>query len=232
MNLHGSIRGLQKRLSQLYLKLGQRFSENNIIRDVWNAMQLDVSRQISSLDVLPPSFWNQMRKLQDGLLQSIGALSKMQTYETKEDGSLKSCFEQALAAEEPTILKIYVPIIRSLRDNWNERALDFYIMVKAHLARIVNVTQAFAGDPLLIHRSNLLLQNFEKEVQEQPPPPAARSASKPAAGEAAVVQKKPAKRVQSAGKKSHSLIRRAKMRSARPKPILRKVSLPRRRARQ
>jgi hypothetical protein len=91
--------------------------------------------------------------------------AKLQIAEKPGDLPLKQCFETALRFEQPTIMKIYVPIIRSLRKNWTNTALDFYIMVKAHLARITRVMESFSGDPLAIQRSNLLQQSFEKEVQ-------------------------------------------------------------------
>ncbi|NWG75414.1 MAG: hypothetical protein HXY24_12525 [Rubrivivax sp.] len=232
MNLQGSIRDLQKRLSQLYLNLGQRFSENSLIRELWDSMGHDVSRQLNSLNALPQSFWNQLKKHQDGLSESVGALKKLQVHEIKEDGSLKGCFEQALSVEEPTILKIYVPIIRSLRENWTDQALDFYIMVKAHLARIVSVTKAFSGDPVLIRRSNILLESFEKGVQEPISVPGMPPASKRLAGKTAATKKKPEKRSFTRQKRAHPLIKRRKILPAGSKPLVRKVSLPQRRARR
>jgi len=234
MNLHGSITDLQKRVSQLYLKIGQRFSENSLIRELWSAMEHDLSQQLHSLNALPASFWNQLIKRQDGLIESIGSAKKFQVDDSKEDLSLKICFERALSVEEPTILKIYVPIIRSLRENWTDQVLDFYIMVKAHLARIMRVTQAFSGDPLIIQRSNLLLQNFEKEVQGPPPAPPKRVAAKAKAKVSQPVpsKKKVQKRHPHAPKRARSLVKRVKIRPARTKPLINKVSLSRSRARR
>ena len=232
MNLQGSIRDLQKRISQLYLDIGQRFSENSLIRELWESMGHDVSKQLHSLDVLPQSFWNQLKKHQAGLSESIGALKNLQINEIKDDGSLKGCFEQALSVEEPTILKIYVPIIRSLRENWTDQALDFYIMVKAHLARIVSVTKAFSGDPILIRRSNILLENFERGVQEPVPVTGVLPASKRLAGKTAASKNKPEKRPLSLQKRALPMIQHRKIHPARSKPLIRKVSLPQRRARR
>ncbi len=166
MNLHGSIADLQKSAIQLYLKLQQRFKDNVLIRELWSSMADDLSQQKSSLKALPPSFWNQLHKEHNELLQAVVTYARLQVTDNIKDLPLKSCIEGALQFEEPTILKIYIPIIRSLRENLTNPALDFYIMVKAHLARIARMTASFSGDPIIIQRSSLLLQTFEREVQE------------------------------------------------------------------
>lgn len=166
MNPHSSITDLQKRVVQLYLKFEQRFRENALIRELWNTMAHDVSQQVLSLKALPPSFWKKMKADEDGSLEAGIQDASMQANENKEDISLLGCFELTVQIEEPTILKVYVPIIRSLRKNLKNPSLDFYIMVKAHLARIVRVIESFSGDPIIIQRSNMLMQSFEKEIQE------------------------------------------------------------------
>jgi hypothetical protein len=165
MNLYVSIAELQNTLVQLYLKFEQRFNENALIRELWNGMAHDVLQQMASLKSFPSSFWVQLSKDQDGRMEVDVQNAKLQIVEKPEDLPLKQCFETVLHFEPPTILRIYVPIIRSLRKNWTNTALDFYIMVKAHLARITRVMESFSGDPLAIQRSNLLQQSFEKEVQ-------------------------------------------------------------------
>ncbi len=231
MNLRGSITDHQIRLSQLYLKLKQRFSENSLFRELWSAMAHDIFQHVSSLNALPRSFWNQLKDSQGSLFKAINSARKNQLADFKDDLSLKGCFERTLQAEEPTILYIYVPLIRRLRENWTDQALDFYITVKAHLARITRTIEAFSGDPLIISRSNSLSSRFEKEVQE----PQAQvlpwimkkqiAASKPA-------KKKRLKRRQSISKPALPLIKHAKIRPGRPKNnIIEKVALRRRRAR-
>ncbi len=235
MNLHGSITELQDRISKLYLKHEQQFSENSLIRDLWSAMAKDVAQQTSSLDALPVPFWNELKKGQDGLFEAIQAARQSQIIENKEDLSLRGCFAKTLSIEEPTILKVYVPIIRKLRENWTDHALDFYIMVKAHLARIVRITASYSGDPLLMQRSNVLLTNFEREVQEPHiailPSINHIRAAKPAAP-AKTSQKTKARHAAKAPKKAHSPIKHAKIRAGRSKSIAAKVSLRRRRARR
>jgi hypothetical protein len=166
MNLNGSIKRYQDTLIQLYLYFRQNFGENQLVRGLWNAMANDISQQKDSLNTLPRSFWNQLKEVESELQEVIGSHSKTQIHDNKEDISLKYCFEQALRMEEPTILKIYAPIIRRLREGYTDQALDFYIIVKAHLTRIARMVEAFSGDPLAVQQSNLLLQSFEKEIQE------------------------------------------------------------------
>jgi hypothetical protein len=231
MNLQGSITELQNTVAQLYLQLEQRFKENQIIRDLWSAMAHDVEQQKRSLNALPASFWNQLKAEKDGVVEALSERTKKQIVDKKEDNSLNGCFERALLFEEPTILSIYIPIIRKLRENWTDQALDFYIMVKAHLARITRVTQSFAGDPLVIQRSNLLLQRFEKGVQE-PHITAEPKVRKPQAVQPAREKHatKPLKKKIS--KPAPALAKHAKSHHKHAKPLVEKINLQRRRVRR
>jgi hypothetical protein len=233
MNLHGSIKELQNTIVQLYLKSEQRFSENSLIRELWSTMAHDVSQQISDMNALPHSFWNLLRQESGGLSVEVTDGVRRQNVENEEDFSLKGCFERVLQFEEPMILKIYVPLIRKLRENLTTPALDFYIMVKAHIARIVRVTQSFSGDPVIIQRANLLLQNFEKEVQG----PLHLEAVVPARKKAHVApppaqSKEAAKKPRKAAKQTGTPQKRAKILHSRPKRLVKKVSLQHRRARR
>jgi hypothetical protein len=233
MNLHGSITELQNAIVQLYHSLQQRFIENRMISELWSAMAHDISQQISSLNDLPPSFWSRLKNEQAGLAEAIGSSVPLQISEKLSDRSLRNCIELSLNIEEPIILKVYVPIIRSLRENQANQSLDFYIMVKAHLARITRVTQAFSGDPLVIQRSNLLLPSFEKEVQEPQAPAARKTATavhNPISASKAKHETKPARTV--AKRISHPLAKRSLSRPGRTKPIIDKVEMHRRRARR
>jgi hypothetical protein len=231
MNLHGSIKELQNTIVQLYLKSEHRFSENSLIRDLWSTMAHDVSLQVSSMNELPHSFWSQLKQDKDGLSVEAAEGIRHQHIENEEDPSLKRCIERALQLEEPTIQKIYIPLIRKLRENLTGPALDFYIMVKAHLARIVRVTESFSGDPVIIQRANLLLQNFEKEVQEPPHIPVVAHAKKKVHVPHPSESKEPAKKSRKAAKQTGALKKRAILR-AHPKHLVKKVSLSRRRARR
>lgn len=217
MSLQGSIAGLQNQIAELYLQFEQSFTENHLIRDLWGTMANDVSQQTRGLKALSHSFWTQFKNDSNGLSDETLKAVKQQIVEKTEDRSLRSCFERTLRVEEATILKLYVPIIRSLRRNWTDQALDFYIMVKAHLARIVRVTEAFSGDPAMIRRSHELLHTFEKEVQE----PDTRDLEPQVKPRAARPVRKPAR----------TLAKRVQSRHSRTKPMVEKISLQRRRAR-
>jgi hypothetical protein len=231
MNLHGSIRELQNTIVQLYLNLEHRFSENSLIRELWRAMAHDVSQQISSLNALPQSFWNQLKQDQDGFSIEVPESAKQQNVENEEDQSLRICFERALNVEEPAILKVYIPLIRRLRENLTAPALEFYIMVKAHLARIVRVTESFSGNPAIIQRSSLLLQAFEKEVQE-PRVEAVIPAKKKKTKAVRVSQhKEPVKKSRKVVQRG-ALQKRATILRSRAKHLVKKVGIQRRRARR
>jgi hypothetical protein len=231
MNLHGSIKDLQNKIVQLYLKLEHRFSENGLIRELWSAMANDVSQQIRSLNALPPSFWNQLKKDQNLPLIAAAESACHQSIENEEDQSLMGCFSRALVLEEPAILKVYAPLIRSLRENSTAPALDFYIVVKAHLARITRVTQSYAGDPAVIQRANSLLQAFEKEVQE-PSIKIARPEAKKALAEHSAKHKEPAQKQKKASVKARPSAKPAKILHRHPKPLVKKAGIARRRARR
>ena len=192
MNLLGVIVERQNSLVQLYLKLEERFEENSIIRTLWRDMAGDVSQQIQSIKSLPPSLWNQFKNAPDGGIEPA-VKSVPSPPANVADILLRDAFEISLQSTEPVVLKIYARIVRLLRKNSTAPALNFYILVKAYVARLVRTTESFAGDPVLIRRAQLLLLGFEKEVQEPaleikllaPGTPSAIARKAPVAGKAA-----------------------------------------------
>lgn len=231
MNLRGSIRDIQNNLLQLYLELENRFRENSLIRELWGAMAQDISEQVRGLNALPHLFWNQLKRETDSPLpEAIGSAIHQNFGDFEdEDKSLKGCFTRALRLEEPMTLRIYAPLIRRLRESSAEPSLDFYIMVKAHLARLTRATQAFAGDPVLIQRANSLLESFEKEVQT--PQITLKIEKKRATIAHPGKAKEAPKKTLKAPGISRSLTKQSGGRHRRPKPLLKKVSIARRRAR-
>ena len=168
MNLSGAIVEHQNSLVQFYMKLAERFEENSIIRTLWHEMAGDVSEQIQSIKSLPPSFWNQLKNAPDGDIESTVNRIPSPPADVA-DISIRGAFEISLQLTEPVILKIYSRAIRLLRKNSTAPALNFYILVKAYVAKLARTTDSFAGDPLLIRRAQMLLLGFEKEVQAPAP---------------------------------------------------------------
>jgi hypothetical protein len=228
MNLQGSIIERQNSTSQIYRKLEDRFLENSIIRALWNDMALDISKQINSLKVLPASCWNQLKKDSDSQFESSANVSNKQSHENSEVMSLKDCFNLTLQIEESMILSIYVPIIRNLRGNWSNSALDFYIIVKSHVARIVSAIESFSGDPVLIQRAHVLLEKFEKEVQEH------TAKLKPAAKKTPITHAvhidEPKETPRKPLKPSNPITKHAKNAHNRAKPLVKKAETARKRA--
>jgi hypothetical protein len=220
--LKGSLSQLQRSVAKYYAHLQQRFEGNVLVSGMWAAMGNELQSQVENIKKLPASFWCALQQQEKEL-----ALAAEIRVPAAAGGSLHSCLAQTLDLEEPIILQIYAPLIRRLRSDWTELALDFYILVKAHIARLAQSIQLFSGDPAFGLRCALLLQNFEKEVQEaaQPEPaPSHAAKKKPAA------RKPRAKAAQgrvAAGKnKSRPLAKLSK----RPKPMVRKIKISGRRA--
>jgi hypothetical protein len=193
-------------------------------------MAQDVLQQIGSLKRFPSSFWVQKKKNPEELHEAVHQAHRHQTIDKSEVLSLKFCFSLSLDFEEPTILKVYVPIIRNLRKDWTNASLDFYILVKSHLARIVRATESFAGDPILIQRANLLLQGFEKEVQE--PEITIIIPDKKSVLARSEQKKKLASKDKKPLKVSRPLTKHTKPSHSRAKPMAKKIEIPRRRARR
>ena len=232
MNLHGSIKDLQSKLAKLYLKLEQHFSENSLILDLWSAMANDVTQQAQDLNALPQSFWNQLKKEHNlGLIEVIDGFPK-QTIEIEEDLSLRGCFNSALLLEEPTITKVYAPLIRRMRKNLTAPSLDFYIAVKAHIARITRATRSFSGDPIIIQQSNSLLQSFEKEVQEPHIEVLKSSKKKKVSAKKIAKPQKSARKSLKIRAKARPLAKPTKILHRRSKPLVKKVRIASRRARR
>src|SRR5207249_9011641 len=63
-----------------------------------------------------------------------------------------------------TILFPYTTLFRS-RKEWTDQALDFYILVNAHLTRLARLIGSTSGDPVLIKRCSDLVLQFERATQ-------------------------------------------------------------------
>jgi hypothetical protein len=109
--------------------------------------------------------------------------------------------------------------------------LDFYIVVKAHLARIARVIQAYSGDPLILQRSNMLLQQFEKDVQA-PQESLAGKADRKKPGRETKREQKSKKNSERKHLLTKHVAKHAKPHHERGSPIVEKINLRRRRARR
>jgi hypothetical protein len=220
--LRSTLSKLQKAVAKFYVRIEERFAGNNLVRDMWSSMVRDLEAQVASLKKLPPSFWQALQSE-----EKVLARAALRLYPARDDeiaGSLQSCLVRTINLEEPVILAIYAPLIRHLRGEWIEHALDFYIMVKAHIARVSQSIQLFSGDPELSQRCVGLLKNFEKEVQEQPAAAPVRSLKKSKKTGHAAKSSRQAKA--SAGKPRLRALNRI---ATRGKPIVQKIEISRRR---
>lgn len=204
-----------------------------MVRTLWASMGHDLQAQVESLKKLPPSFWQALKSQEKDLSRAAAMLCP---HSNEISGSLQSCLSKTLDLEEPIILTLYAPLIRRLRSEWNEHALDFFVMVKAHISRLTQSIQMFSGDPALILRCTGLLQNFEKEVQEQPAVEDIKSAKrsnkaskKPVQARKKATAAKQQKIKTSAGKNRALALARIAKRS---KPLVQKIEISRRRARR
>jgi hypothetical protein len=201
-----------------------------LVSESWAAMRKDLQAQAESLKKLPPSFWQSFKKQEKELVHAAEVILPQDA--SVLAGSLQSCLALTLDLEEPIILKVYGPLIRRLRVEWTERALDFYIMVKAHIARISRLIQLYSGDPALSQRCAVFFQNFEKEVQEP-------AIVEVAPRKTAPKKPRPVKHAAKVAVRRHELAP-AKKRPARAlgkmvkrsKPLVKKIEISRRRARR
>jgi hypothetical protein len=184
--LRGSLSQLQRAVAKFYFQLQQRFEGNVLVSSMWAAMGNDLQEQVESLSKLPPSFWQSLTKQEKVLSNAVELIPPLNGENLA--GSLRSHLTRTVDIEEPIILNVYARLIRPLRVEWTELALDFYVEVKAHLARVARSIQLYSGDPALIQRCAVLLQSFEKGVQgpaiieEIPVRPSRKKAAQPRHG--------------------------------------------------
>lgn len=167
MNLQGSLAKFLKSGSIFYRKRADCFHENQIVRDAWLRLADDMDLQASSLRSVPPAFWTGIEAGQEELIESIGVGFPLKGSPRPCDSvPLQESIGRCLVLEEPVVLRIYAPLIRQLRTHWTSRALDFYVIVKSHVAGLMRLVQTYCGDPALIQRATSLLETFEKDAQE------------------------------------------------------------------
>jgi hypothetical protein len=230
MSLHGALAKLQRRGAELYLEASQFFSENNLIRETWVEMARDMEQQAESLKNLPGPFWTRLKTDEATLNAALELSSAPHTAKPWESKALRHCFARTLDFEEPLILRTYVPVIRLLRTEWTDHALDFYIIVKAHITRLTRTIEPLSGDPILTQRALNLMAEFEREVQ-LPSHPVLQTRPKIAARPKVSAREKQPHAAESASP-IRPLSERSKGLGKHPKPLVKKLELPRRRARR
>jgi len=238
MNLQASLARFLKTGSIFYKKRADCFGQNQIVRDAWLRLAEDMDLQASSLKNLPPTFWGEIETGQHDLIERVDSGFPIKGDSRPCDAvPLEESIGRSLSLEEPVVLKIYAPLIRRLRTAWTNRALDFYVIVKSHVAGLMRLVQTYCGDPALIQRAAALLENFEKEAQEpefvEPPKAAKKSSSRtrkvaaratrPKAGTASKTPRKA---------RSRPLAGRARAVTKAAKPLVRKLRISSRRARR
>jgi len=238
MNLQGSLSKFLKTGSIFYTKRADCYSQNQIVRDAWLRLAEDMHLQASSLKNLPPAFWTELEADRRDLIESVGS-----GFPVKSDSrpceavSLEESIGQSLALEEPVVLRIYAPLLHRLRTAWTNRALDFYVIVKSHVAGLMRLVQTYCGDPALIQRASSLLENFEKEAQEPEfvvKPSVTRGKGSGKRSTAARAQRSGSKtaRKQSRKAPTRPLASRARSVTKTAKPLVRKIRISSRRARR
>jgi hypothetical protein len=219
--LRGTLSQLQRAVAKFYAHFQDRFEGNVLVRNMWASMRSELELQVENLKKLPGSFWLSLKQ-QERELANAAKIS----LPTVSQSSLRDCLAQMLDLEEPLILRVYAPLIHCLRIHWTEHALDFYILVKSHIARLSQSVQMFSGDPALSLRCAVLLQNFEKEVQESSAPEI--TAARFSKAKSALKAKSSSKQV--TPPKSEEKPARALEISKRAKPLVRKIKISNRRA--
>jgi hypothetical protein len=243
MSLQGFIGKLQNASARVYLDLANSFVENGLFRDTLVSMAQDKEEQAKCLKDLPARYWNHHKK-EESLLDVVNeCLKQLAKPRNEPSTSMQLALSWAFDLEEPIILKVYAPLIRHLRTEWTDHALDFYILTKAHVAKLARIAQSFSGNPILIQRSMALLDGFEKAVQTPDPTlfhAKAHELHKKPAREKGEAISTPAGKTRkpptTKHKAKHALKRRAlgnrtKIIPKPPKPPLKKISIARRRAR-
>ena len=240
MNLRASLAKVQGLGTRFYLELAKHFDQNALIRDTWIKMAEDFQNQASSLKELRPLFWRELHTAEKTLFtvtKETDDLLRTQLSTLPLEWSLQVCFTRTLGFEEPIIIKVYGPLLHRLRKAGTDHALDFYIMVNAHVTRLTRLIQSFSGDPVLIERCSALLHGFEKAAHGPPPEPVTLTKTrhkKADARHAPVPSVKMAPKTLSGSRKKSArpLSKRSKVVSKRRKSLVKNLDLRRRRVRR
>lgn len=226
-----SLSKLQRAAAKYYLQLQQRFAVNGLVSEMWGSMGQDLLAQAEGIKKLPSAFWLSLQKREAEL--SRAAESVCTRFSAENDGTLTACLSRTFDLEEPIILSIYAPLIRRLRTDWTEVALDLYVLLRARIVKLARLIETYAGDPALCQRCAVLLVNLDKEVQE--PREVALSRKGKTSRKSAGPVKRPVKAVIERSKldaAEKSPARQCDRIAKRAKPLVKKIGITRRRARR
>lgn len=226
-----SLSKLQRAAARYYLQLQQRFAVNGLVSEIWGSMGQDLLAQAEGIKKLPSAFWLSLQKREAELSRAAGSICTR--FSAENDGTLTACLSRTFDLEEPIILSVYAPLIRRLRTDWTEVALDFYIIVRARIVKLARLIETYAGDPALCQRCAVLLVNLDKEVQEPSAVAVSRKgkASRKSAGPVKRPVKAAARRSKLAASEKSSARQRDRI-AKRAKPLVKKIGITRRRARR
>ncbi|MGD0308909.1 MAG: hypothetical protein ABSC02_06430 [Acidobacteriota bacterium] len=226
-----SLSKLQRASAKYYLQLRQRFVANVLVSEMWGSMEQDLLAQAEGIKKLPSAFWMSLQKQEAELARAAESLYTR--FSAEQGGALTACFSRTFELEEPVILSIYAPLIRRLRTNWTEVALDFYVLVRARIIKLARLIQTYAGDPALCQRCSVLLVNLDKEIQEPNKVEVSRKrqTSKKSAGHVKRPVKAAAGRSKLAAAEKSPARQRDRV-AKRAKPLVKEIGISRRRARR
>jgi hypothetical protein len=226
-----SLSKLQRASAKYYLQLQQRFAANVLVSEMWGSMEQDLLAQAEGIKKLPSAFWMSLQKQEAELARAAESLYT--GFSGEQGGTLTACLSRTFELEEPVILSIYAPLIRRLRADWTEVALDFYVLVRARIIKLARLIQTYAGDPALCQRCAVLLVNLDKEVQE--PNKVAVSRKRQTSQKSAGPVKRPVKAAAGRSKLAVSKKSPARQRdrvAKHAKPLVKEIGISRRRARR
>jgi hypothetical protein len=226
-----SLSRLLRASAKYYLQLQQRFAANVLVSEIWGSMEQDLLAQAEGIKKLPSAFWLSLQEQEAELARAAESLYT--GFSAEQGGTLTACLSRMFELEEPVILSIYAPLIRRLRTDWTEVALDFYVLVRARTIKLARLIQTYAGDPALSQRCAVLLVNLDKEVQE--PPKIAMSRKGQVSQKNADPVKRPVRAAAGRSKPATAEKSPARQRdrvAKHAKPLVKEIGISRRRARR
>ncbi|MFH1574168.1 MAG: hypothetical protein ABIG68_09300 [Acidobacteriota bacterium] len=233
---------LEKNQVKFYLKASEQFKTNPLICQKWSMLAAGLKPGGDSFRSLPKSLWNLLAEDAGSMLEAVATAGALLKDGLGPEPTLRQYLKRILEIEEPLVLSVYAPIVRTLRSNWTDRAMDFYVMTRSHITTVTRLIEPFCGEPEMMQRSSLLVHRFEEEIQRT------RIQERAKAERQARIARKTARRKTKRAPSATAMRRPKAQRKARPKqgraisrraagvakrkPLVRNIKLARRRARR